>query len=101
MGGTNLPALLRGEVPAPRPATAEFPAPGPAPTVGRTSPAAPSPEPQAQWEQVEVRGLRVERTRDFGESYLGLALWHRLKLDEWLARLLPAGRESVEWSRPC
>jgi len=41
----------------------------------------------------------VERTRDFGESYLGLALWHRLKLDELLARLLPAGRESVAWSQ--
>ena len=46
-----------------------------------------------------MRGLRVERTRDFGESYLGLALWHRLKLDDLLARLLPAGRESVAWSQ--
>jgi hypothetical protein len=48
-----------------------------------------------QWEQADVRGLRVERTRDFGESNLGRALWHRLKLNELLTRLLPAGRESV------
>jgi hypothetical protein len=59
----------------------------------------PAPTPPAQWEQADVRGLRVERTRDFGESYLGLALWHRLKLDELLARLLLAGRESVAWSQ--
>lgn len=33
---------------------------------------------------------RMERTRDFGESYLGLALWHSLRLDELLVtRLLP------------
>jgi hypothetical protein len=28
-----------------------------------------------------------------------LALWHRLKLDELLAELLPAGRETVAWSQ--
>jgi len=87
-GWDDLPALLRGEAPAPRPATGELP--------GLETPA---PTPPAQWEQADVRGLRIERTRDFGESYLGLALWHRLKLDELLAKLLPAGRESVAWSQ--
>ena len=98
-GWDDLPALLRGEVPAPRPATAELPLLGPATSGERATPAAASPVPPARWEQVDVRGLRVERTRDFGESYLGLALWHRLKLDDLLARLLPAGRESVAWSQ--
>jgi Transposase DDE domain len=51
----------------------------------------------SRWEQADLRGLRVERTRDFGECYLALSLWHRLKLDELLASLLPAGRESVAW----
>jgi hypothetical protein len=87
-GWNDLPALLRGEVPERRAVTAALPGVG--------APAAPAP---AQWEQVDVRGLRVERTRDFGESYLGLALWHRLKLDELLRRLLPAGDEAVEWSQ--
>jgi transposase len=87
-GWDDLPALLRGETPSPRPATAELP--------GLETPASPAP---VQWEQADVRGLRVERTRDFGESYLGLALWHRLKLDELLAKLLPAGRETVAWSQ--
>ena len=98
-GWDDLPALLRGEVPAPRPATAELPSLGPATSGERATPAAAAPVPPARWEQVDVRGLRVERTRDFGESYLGLALWHRLKLDDLLARLLPAGRESVAWSQ--
>jgi transposase len=51
-----------------------------------------------QWEQADLAGLRVERSRDFGESYLALSLWHRLGLDQLLAELLPEGRESVAWS---
>jgi len=83
----NLSALLSGE-----PVTKSAPTPclpGLAPVV------APAP----LWEQVDVRGVRVERTRDFGEVYLGLALWRRLKLDELLQTLLSTGRESVEWAR--
>lgn len=87
-GWDDLTALLRGEADAPIPRTAEFP------QLASERPAAPIP----QWERADVGGLRVERTRDFGEGYLGLALWHRLKLDELLAALLPVGRESVAWS---
>jgi len=49
------------------------------------------------WQQVDVRGVRVERAREFGEVYLGLALWRRLGLQEFLRELLPEGRESVPW----
>jgi transposase len=83
----NLSALLSGE-PVPKPAQTPC-LPGLAPAV----------TPAPRWEQVDVRGVRVERTRDFGEVYLGLALWRRLKLDELLRTLLPAGREAVEWAR--
>ena len=83
----NLSALLSGE-PVPKPAQTPC-LPGLAPAV----------TPAPRWEQVDVRGVRVERTRDFGEVYLGLALWRRLKLDELLLTLLPAGREAVEWAR--
>ena len=65
-GWEDLPALLRGESTLPRPVTGHLP--GLEPSV---------PPPPAQWEHVDVRGLRVERTRDFGESYLALALWHQ------------------------
>ena len=86
-GWDDLPALLRGETPVARTTTS------PLPGVAADEPGA------ARWEQVDVRGVRVERTRDFGEGYLGLALWHRLKLDQLLAGLLPAGREAVGWSQ--
>jgi len=86
----DLPALLRGEPPA-RAARCD-PLPGLASAVDLSPP-------PAQWEQVEVRGVRVERSRDFGESYLALALWHRLRLDELLAELLPAGRRGDHWRR--
>lgn len=88
-GWDDLPALLRGEQPATRaPLSASLPGFEP------SEPAAP-----AQWEQADVRNLRLERSRDFGECFLGLALWHRLRLDELLAKLLPPGRESVPWSQ--
>ncbi len=86
-GWDDLPALLRGETPAERTTTS------PLPGVATDEPGA------VRWEQVDVRGVRVERTRDFGEGYLGLALWHRLKLDQLLTGLLPAGREAVGWSQ--
>jgi hypothetical protein len=54
--------------------------------------------PAPQWEQADLTGLRVERSREFGESYLALSLWHRLGLDKLLAELLPEGRESVAWA---
>src|SRR5690606_26473060 len=50
-----------------------------------------------QWERVNVRGVRVERTREFGEVYLGLALWRRLGLHRLLGELIQAGRETVPW----
>ena len=88
-GWSDLSALLAGE-PVPKPtATPDLP--------GLAAPPPATPPPQ--WEQVDLLGVRVERTRDFGEVYLGLALWRRLKLDELLTTLLPAGREAVEWGR--
>lgn len=53
----------------------------------------------ARWEQGDVRGLRAERTCDFGESYLARASWHRPELDGMLAEQMPAGRESVTRSQ--
>ncbi|MEY4487501.1 MAG: hypothetical protein RIQ79_9, partial [Verrucomicrobiota bacterium] len=50
------------------------------------------------WEPADLRALRVERSRDFGECYLALSLWHRLGLDSLLAGLLPPGPEQVGWA---
>jgi len=53
--------------------------------------------PPAQWAQVDLRGVRVERVRDFGEIYLALALWRRLGLHTLLRELIEPGREQVAW----
>jgi transposase len=50
-----------------------------------------------QWAQVDLRGVRVERVRDFGEVYLALSLWRRLGLHQLLKELMPPGREKVAW----
>ena len=58
------------------------------------------PEPdEAVPDQVEVQvgGVRVGRTLDFGEVFLALTLWRMLGLDELLARDLPRGHEEVPW----
>jgi hypothetical protein len=50
-----------------------------------------------RWEVVGVRGVRVERARDFCEAFLGLALWRRLGLHTLLAELIEPGEEEVPW----
>ena len=88
-GWDDLPALLRGITPPPRPLTAPLP--------GFAEPGVAGP-PAPRWEPADLRALRVERSRDFGECYLALSLWHRLGLDSLCAELLPAGREAVGWA---
>ena len=53
--------------------------------------------PAPQWAQVDVRGLRVERVREFGQVYLALSLWRRLGLHTLLRDLIEPGRETVPW----
>ncbi len=51
------------------------------------------------WREVDVRGVRVERVREFGQVYLALSLWRRLGLHTLLQELIPSGREEVPWER--
>lgn len=55
-----------------------------------------APEPP-QWATVNVKGMRVERLRRFGDVYLALALWRRLKLDAFFNEALEPGREEIAW----
>lgn len=50
-----------------------------------------------QWTQVDLRGVRVEKVREFGAVYLALALWRRLGLHTLLREIVPTGRETVPW----
>jgi transposase len=50
-----------------------------------------------QWARVDTSRTRVERLRRFGEVYLGLALWRRLKLDRFFDDAMARGREEIAW----
>jgi len=69
--------------------------------------AQPGPAPQAslfdsqsspEWVEVDLRGVRVERSRPFGGGWLGLMLLRQLGLNELLEALMPSGREEIPWS---
>ena len=51
-----------------------------------------------QWATVDVSRVRVERMRRFGEVYLGLALWRRLRLDGFFTDAMAEGREEIPWA---
>ena len=46
---------------------------------------------------VDLKGVRLERLRDFGDVWMAWGLWRLLGLDELLAGEMPAGREQVPW----
>jgi hypothetical protein len=48
---------------------------------------------------VRLKGIRIERSRQFGDVYLALALWRGVGLEELCERLLPAGKERVAWAK--
>jgi hypothetical protein len=47
---------------------------------------------------VRLKGIALERVRDFGMVWLALGLWRLLELDQVLGRLIPEGREDVPWA---
>jgi transposase len=49
--------------------------------------------------RVLVKRVRVERTRRFGDCYLGLELWKQLGLAEFFAQHLDVDGADVPWSR--
>lgn len=51
-----------------------------------------------EWVEVDIHGVRVERSRQFGGCWLGLALVRQLGLSRLLEELLPPGREGISWS---
>ena len=53
---------------------------------------------EPEWVEVDVKRVRVERSRKFGSPWLGRALLRRLELDRFLEERLPNGREEIPWS---
>src|SRR6267378_216200 len=51
-----------------------------------------------RWVKVDAAAVRVENTRQFGGPWLACELIRRLRLDEFLRRVMPRGQEPVPWS---
>ena len=51
----------------------------------------------AEWVEVDLKRVRVERSRKFGGPWLGLELMRWLELDHFLEETLPEGREEIPW----
>ena len=50
---------------------------------------------QPRWVEVDTAAVRVENCRQFGGPWLAMQLIERLRLDDFLAKHLPLGREQV------
>ena len=48
---------------------------------------------------VRLKGIGIERSRQFGDVYLALALWRGIGLEKLCERLLPVGQERVSWAK--
>jgi hypothetical protein len=48
---------------------------------------------------VRLKGIAIERSRQFGDVYLALALWRGIGLEELCERLLPVGQERIAWAK--
>jgi transposase len=48
---------------------------------------------------VRLKGIRIERSRQFGDVYLALALWRGTGLEDLCERLLAAGKERIAWAK--
>ena len=48
--------------------------------------------------EVDLKRLRLERGRRFGDVWLARRLWQAVGLDRLLDELLPSGREEISWA---
>jgi transposase len=55
-------------------------------------------EPDDDIELVRIKGIRLERMRDFGDVWLALGLWRLLGLDELLTKRMEVGQQEVPWA---
>src|SRR5580704_2220839 len=51
-----------------------------------------------EWARIDTRNVRVERTREFGGSWLALHLMGLLGINRFLREAFPTDRASAEWS---
>jgi transposase len=51
-----------------------------------------------EWVKVDISGIRVERTREFGGVWLGLQMVEKLGLGAFFKDVMEQGHEEVDWS---
>ena len=54
--------------------------------------------PAPEWVEIDTAHVRVENRLDFGGPWLALEVIRRLRLDRFLQRALPCGKEEVSWA---
>ncbi len=52
---------------------------------------------EAEWVEVDLKRVRVERSRKFGGPWLGGELLRLVQLDRFFEQALPSGREEIPW----
>ena len=55
-------------------------------------------EVEPEWVEINVKGIRVEKVRDFGGPWLGLELMRCLGLDRFFSEHMGRGREEISWA---
>jgi transposase len=55
-------------------------------------------EPAPSWVEVNTNGIRVERTRRFGDVWLGLELMKKLGLMDFFREVFPHSHEKIPWA---
>jgi transposase len=53
---------------------------------------------KAEWVEIDLKRVRVERHRRFGGPWLGMQLWRQLGLEKFLGQVMPSGREEIPWA---
>ncbi len=53
---------------------------------------------EPKWVEVNVRAVRTERVRDFGDIWLALELLKRLGLYQFFRDVMSPGREEIPWA---
>lgn len=53
---------------------------------------------EPEWVEVNIRAVRTEKTRDFGDIWLALELLKRLGLYDFFRKVMPQAREKIPWA---
>lgn len=55
-------------------------------------------ETEPEWVEIDVNHVRTENQKKFGGIWLALQIIRKLKLDEFLKKTIPTGKEEIPWA---